>query len=258
MGIPHRSRETTVAELVSVLDDHGCVVVDDLIPRSDAQAISDELRNILVTTPTGRTDFEGHLTRRIYAVFAKTRCLDGVATHPLVRGVLDEVIGHHQLSAPTVIEIGPGEKAQVLHHDDGIYPLPHPHDEVVFNTMWAFDNFTDENGATRVVVGSHRRPELPAEPSIDLATMSMGSVLLYVGSIWHGGGDNRTDRPRLGAAIEYVASWLRPQENNVLAVPPEVVATLSEDLQELLGYNVRPPFLGYVDGRHPRRVLQSR
>ena len=258
MPISHCSADTSVSDLVAELERSGCVVVDELLGRAEAQAIGDELRTILETTPTGRSDFEGHLTRRIYAVFAKTRCLDAVATHPLVRGVLEQVIGHHQLSAPTVIEIGPGEKAQVLHHDDGIYPLPHPHDEVVFNTMWALDDFTEENGATRVIVGSHRQPEPPDNPSIDIATMSMGSVLLYVGSIWHGGGDNRTERPRLGAAIEYVASWLRPQENNVLAVPPDIAAELSEELQELLGYNVRPPFLGYVDGRHPRRMLQSR
>ena len=258
MAIPHRSADSTAEELVAELDRSGCVVVDELLSRPEAQAIGDELRAILESTPTGRSDFEGYLTRRIYAVFAKTRCLDAVATHPLVRAVIEQVLGHHQLSAPTVIQIGPGEKAQVLHHDDGIYPLPHPHDEVVFNTMWALDDFTEENGATRMIVGSHRQPEPPAEPKIDLATMSMGSVLLYVGSLWHGGGDNRTDRPRLGAAIEYVASWLRPQENNVLAVPPAIVAGLSEDLQELLGYNVRPPFLGYVDGRHPRRVLPAR
>lgn len=258
MPIPHRGADASVDELVAALDDHGCVVVDHVLPRDEAQSIGDELRAIMESTPTGRNDFEGHLTRRIYAVFAKTRCLDSVATHPLVRAVLERVIGHHQLSAPTVIQIGPGEKAQVLHRDDGIYPLPVPHDEVVFNTMWAFDDFVEENGATRVVVGSHRSYEPPVDPVVDIAEMELGSVLLYRGSIWHGGGANRSSRPRLGAAVEYVASWLRPQENNLLAVPPEVVAGLDEELQELLGYNVRPPFLGYVDGRHPRRVLQNR
>jgi ectoine hydroxylase-related dioxygenase (phytanoyl-CoA dioxygenase family) len=87
--------------------------------------------------------------------------------------------------------------------------------------------------------------------------MKAGSVLFYTGSVWHGGGANRTDTPRLGVILEYVVSWLRPQENHILAVPRETMATLPERLQELLGYNIHPPFMGYVDGRHPRRVLQQ-
>jgi ectoine hydroxylase-related dioxygenase (phytanoyl-CoA dioxygenase family) len=87
--------------------------------------------------------------------------------------------------------------------------------------------------------------------------MPAGSVLFYTGSVWHGGGANTTDRPRLGVILEYVVSWLRPQENHLLAVPREVAAALPERLQELLGYNIHPPFMGYVDGRHPRRVLTA-
>ena len=87
--------------------------------------------------------------------------------------------------------------------------------------------------------------------------MRAGSVLFYPGSLWHGGGANRTDRPRLGVILEYAASWLRQQENHLLAVPRELARTLPERLQELLGYNIRPPFIGYVDGRHPRRALED-
>jgi ectoine hydroxylase-related dioxygenase (phytanoyl-CoA dioxygenase family) len=213
---------------------------------------------VLDATPQGRNDFEGFSTRRIYALFAKTRAFDDLAVHPLVTGVLDAVLGHYQFSAPVAIEIGPGEKAQSLHCDDGVYPLPRPHPEVVLNTMWPFDDFTAENGATRFVPGSHRWvDERPDESTpVTLAEMPAGSVAFYVGSVFHGGGANRTDRSRLGVILEYVATWLRPQENHVLAVPREVARELPERLQELLGYNVHPPFLGYVDGRHPRRVLE--
>ena len=124
--------------------------------------------------------------------------------------------------------------------------------------MWAFDDFTVENGATRFVAGSHRwapgRQPQPQDPIIQ-AEMTAGSVAFYTGSIRHGGGANHTDRPRLGVILEYAAAWLRPQENHVIGVPPEVVAGLPERLQELLGYNIYPPFVGYVDGRHPRRFL---
>ena len=128
---------------------------------------------------------------------------------------------------------------------------------MVVNTMWALDDFTKENGATRLIPGSHKwigeRPD-PLPPAVD-AVMPAGSVIFYLGKIVHGGGANSTDKPRLGVILEYAASWLRAQENHLLAVPREVVAELPERLQELLGYNIYPPFVGYVDGRHPRKVL---
>jgi ectoine hydroxylase-related dioxygenase (phytanoyl-CoA dioxygenase family) len=249
----------TIDEVVALLERDGYAIVEGVLPVDEAGAVRAELRRILEQVPTGRNPFEGHRTKRIYAVFAKTRALDGCATHPLVLGALDRVLGpHYQLSAPTGIEIGPGEAAQLLHRDEDIYPVPRPHPELVTNVMWAFDDFTEENGATRIVPGSHRSTGAgpPAEPPAVTAEMPAGSVMLYVGSVWHGGGANRTARARLGVAIEYVVSWLRPQETQLLAVPPEVARTLAPRLQELLGYNVYPPFLGYVDGRHPRRVLE--
>ncbi|MDQ1748855.1 MAG: hypothetical protein QOD07_3118 [Frankiaceae bacterium] len=240
------------------LDRDGYAVVESLLPADEAKAVRDGLREVLDRTPMGRNNFEGYQTRRIYALFAKTRAFDALALHPLLLGVLDAVLGpSYQLSAPTGIEIGPGEKAQFLHMDDGIYPLPRPHPEVVLNSMWALDDFTPENGATRVVPGSHRWTDrIPVDPDETVTvTMPAGSVLFILGTLWHGGGANRTDRPRLGVLLEYAAGWLRQQENHVLAVPPDVMRTLPERLQELLGYGIHPPFVGYVDGRHPRRLL---
>lgn len=243
------------------LDRDGYAVVESLLSSSEAAAVRDGLRDVLDRTPTGRNDFEGYLTRRIYALFAKTRAFDALAVHPLLLGVLDTVLGpSYQLSAPTGIEIGPGEKAQFLHTDDAIYPLPRPHPEVVLNSMWALDDFTAANGATRVVPGSHRWTDrVPVDPDETVTvTMPAGSVLFIVGNLWHGGGANTTDRPRLGVLLEYAAGWLRQQENHVVAVPPSVVHGFDPRLQELLGYGIHPPFVGYVDGRHPRRVLEER
>jgi ectoine hydroxylase-related dioxygenase (phytanoyl-CoA dioxygenase family) len=241
------------------LDRDGYAVVDGAFDAAAVANARAELTAILNRTPRGRDDFEGHRTRRIYALFAKTRAMDAAATHPLVLSVLDQVLGEYQLSAPTGIEIGPGEVAQPLHPDDALYPVPRPHAELVVNVMWPLDDFTEDNGATRVVPGSHRwvdeRPDATTETrSIE---MLAGSALLYLGSLWHGGGANRTDRSRLGVVLHYGVAWLRPVENHVLAVPREVVAELPERLQELLGYNICSPFLGYVDGRHPRRLLEE-
>jgi ectoine hydroxylase-related dioxygenase (phytanoyl-CoA dioxygenase family) len=237
----------------------GYVVLPNAVQPDEVARARGELESILETTPYGRDDFEGRKTRRIYALFAKTRALDPMALHPAILAVLDDVLGEYQLSAPTGISIGPGEGAQPLHPDDAIYPLPRPHLELVVNVMWPLVDFTEANGATRIVLGSHawtdRFPN--ADDPIVQVEMPAGSALVYLGSIWHGGGANRTDQPRLGVVLHYARSWLRPVENHVLAVSPAVVATLPERLQELLGYNIAAPFIGYVDGRHPKRTLPA-
>ncbi len=242
------------------LMDDGYVIVTGMMDAPDVQAARTDLQRVLSVTPTGRNSFEGYDTQRIYALFAKTRTFDRAATDPLLLGVLDEVLGHYQLSAPVGIRIGPGEQAQVLHRDDSIYPVPEPHPALVVNTMWPLDEFTDENGATRFIPGSHhwppgRRPS--ASDDVIAATMSPGSAMFYLGSLWHGGGANRTGQPRLGVILEYAAGWLRPQENHCLAVPRDIARDLPSRLQELLGYNIYPPFVGYVDGSHPRKVLSA-
>ena len=244
--------------VVTTLEREGYARISGLLTPEQVTAARADLLDILERTPFGRDDFEGRKTRRVYALFAKTRTLDVAATHPLVLAVLDRVLGHFQLSAPTGIEIGSGERAQPLHPDDAIYPVPRPHPELVVNVMWPLEDFTEANGATRVVPGSHRlvdqRPDDSATIPVEL---SAGDALMYLGSLWHGGGANRTDRPRLGVVLHYAVSWLRPVENHVLVVPPDVARVLPERLQELLGYNIHPPFIGYVDGRHPRRAMNS-
>jgi ectoine hydroxylase-related dioxygenase (phytanoyl-CoA dioxygenase family) len=253
--MPATSASQDVAQ--RLLDD-GYVVVTGMLDAGGVQAARADLDRILQSTRTGRNSFEGFGTQRIYALFAKTRTFDQTAIDPLLLGVLDQVLGHYQLSAPVGIRIGPGEQAQILHRDDSIYPLPEPHPPVVVNTMWPLDEFTPENGATRFIPGSHAwasgRKPAPGD-EVEMAVMSPGSAMFYLGSLWHGGGANRTTQPRLGVILEYAAGWLRPQENHCLAVPRETASQLPPRLQELLGYNIYPPFVGYVDGSHPRKVL---
>lgn len=249
----------TVELVLDALATDGFCIVEGLMPPHDVAAARASLREVLDSTPLGRNEFEGYGTRRIYALFAKTRAFDVPALHPLLLGVLDGLLGHYQLSAPTGIQIGSGERAQVLHQDQSIYPLPPDYPDVVLNTMWALDDFTEANGATQLIPGSHRWTDRRPTAADELAHAEMpaGSVAFYVGRIWHGGGANRTAHPRLGVILEYVAAWLRAQETHLLAVPRDVVAELPERLQELLGYNIYPPFVGYVDGRHPRRSLDG-
>jgi hypothetical protein len=257
-SLPRFSADAEAGEVLAALDEQGCAVIESLLPPDGVAAGRAELERLLTATPQGRNAFEGFKTQRVYNLFGKSRAFDDVALHPLVVGLLDGLLGHYQLSAPVGLQIGPGEVAQVLHYDDAVYPLPWPHTPVVLNTMWALCDYTEANGATRLIPGSHRwdRDRQPSVGETIGAEMPAGSVLVYPGSLWHGGGANTSDRPRPGLLVEYVASWLRPQETHLLGVPPEVVRTLRPELQELLGYNVFPPFLGYVDGRHPRRTLE--
>jgi ectoine hydroxylase-related dioxygenase (phytanoyl-CoA dioxygenase family) len=248
-----------VDDVCAALARDGYALIED---AWDTEAVADayaSFSSILAETPFGRSDFEGSKTRRVYALFAKTRAMDGPAIHPVVLAVLDQVLGHYQLSAPTGIEIGAGEHAQPLHPDDAIYPWPRPNPELVVNVMWPLEDFTEANGATRVVPGSHRWvDEIPtADTPTRAVEMPAGAALLYLGSLWHGGGANRTARARLGVVLHYSAGWLRPVENHVLAVPPDQARSRPERLQELLGYNIQPPFIGYVDGRHPKKLLVS-
>ncbi len=246
--------------VVAELEENGYAIVEGMLSPEEVAAARSDLLRVLSETPTGRNDFEGYKTQRVYALFAKTRAFDKPALDPLLLGVLDRILGPCQFSAPVGIYIGPGEKAQGLHTDDGIYPVARPHDHFVLNTMWALDDFTDENGATRLIPKSHAWLDWPTQDFDELeamtinAVMPAGSVMFYLGSLVHGGGANRTDLPRLGVILEFVVGWLRAQENHVIAVPHDMAAQLPERLQELLGYNVYPPFVGYVDGRHPRRV----
>ena len=254
---PVARTKASVDDVVDALEREGWALVEDVMSADAVAAARADLTKILESTPFGRDDFEGRNTRRVYALFGKTRTFDAAATNPLVLGVLDRVLGHYQLSAPAAIEIGPGERAQPLHPDDAIYPIARPHDEIVVNAMWPLCDFTADNGGTVLVPGSHLWAD--KFPTADTPTITVempaGSLLLYRGSLWHGGGANHTDRPRLGVVVHYSSSWLRPVENHVLVVPPEVARDLPVRLQELLGYNIRPPFIGYVDGRHPRKLL---
>ncbi len=251
----------TVDEVVHLLDRDGFAIIERYLAADDVARKKADLHRILATVPTGRNDFEGFATRRIYALFAKTRTFDAQAIDPLVLGVLGRVLGPGALlSDPQGISIAPGETAQRLHRDENL-PFARPRQELVLNTMWALDDFTADNGATRVIPGSHRWVDRVPDPITDQtiqAVMPAGSVMFFTGSVFHGGGANSTTHPRLGVILLCCAPFLRTLENQFLAVPKAIVRQLDPRLQELLGYSIHGAFQGKVDGRHPRKYLVDR
>jgi ectoine hydroxylase-related dioxygenase (phytanoyl-CoA dioxygenase family) len=252
MGTTDQLTDTT-ADLAA-LDRDGYVVIERAVDAEVLRAIRDELGPWLDDAAhRGRNDFEGFDTNRVYGLLAKVPSEAALVLHPRVLAVLDALLlPGYLLTANLAINLLPGETAQQLHVDDGFYRLARPRRPVSVSTVWAIDDFTAENGATEVVPGSHRwADELPG-PDVELVAVEMpaGSVVIFLGTLWHRGGANRTDRPRLGITPQYCEPWARQQENMILAVGP-AAAAMPLRLQELLGYSIHPPFMGHVDGRHP-------
>ena len=187
-----------------------------------------------------------------------------ISIHPTILFVMDEFLlrgcGEYQLNLTQAISIGPGEPEQIIHTDDAMFPFEHPGREAMINCMWAVDDFTVENGATHVTPGSHKWPKgrRPAPEEIVQGKMAAGSVLIYFGSVLHGGGANRSNHPRMGAVLSYCLGWLKQAENHFLAIPASEAAKLPERLQRLLGYFVHRPNLGCVEGQDPIHLLKRK
>ncbi len=207
----------------------------------------------------GRNSFEGERTQRIYGLPEKLRSADPFIEHPLVLAHLDRLLQpNYLLSQAQVINILDGSPAQPLHIDDGFYPWPRPRKALSVATVFAIDDFTEDNGATVAIPGSHLWGEdrLPVDADERVkAVMPAGSCILFLGNLWHGGGRNHSDGQRLALTAQYCEPYLRTQENYFLSVSRETVASVSEDLRRMLGYSIHPPFMGMVDGMHPKRVL---
>lgn len=250
-----------LAFLVSQIERDGYAIIED---GFDAE-LADELRATLDrlerdrgTVPANNT-FEGSSTWRIYNLLALDPVFASVPVHPIVLPLADSVLGGESLiSSLSSIAIGPGERAQPVHADDQLIPLPKPHLATVFNSMWALTDFTEANGATRVVPGSHRADHSPpygdAMATIP-AEMSKGSILVWHGSLWHGGGANTTDQRRYGIAMNYCAGWIRQQENQQLGLPADLVASFEPRLRELCGFGTYRGLIGHIDKQTPSQRL---
>jgi ectoine hydroxylase-related dioxygenase (phytanoyl-CoA dioxygenase family) len=239
----------------------GFTIVENAIQPDLIDALNEALDRLdrdLNAKPAGNS-FEGANTVRIYNLLAYGAPFTDVPVHasvlPIVEGVLDSGCLISSLSS---IAIDPGETAQPIHADDMVIPLDKPHRPIVCNSMWALTDFTEENGATRLVPGSHVKPnpEYGGQYETIAAEMPKGSVLIWDGALWHGGGANRSGRRRTGIAMNYCAGFIRQQENQQLGLSPALVKTFSPRLKELVGYGVYRGLIGHIDKKAPFQLLE--
>lgn len=243
------------------LEDRGYTILEDAIELDLLDEIEEQLRKLerdLAIVPASN-EFEGTKTVRIYNLLVHGPVFQRIPLHqtvlPVVEGVLEKGCLISSLSS---IAIDPGETPQLVHSDDQVIGLSRPHPPLVCNTMWALTDFTEENGATRIVPGSHRLDHCP-DPTGSHETipaeMRRGSVLVWHGSLWHGGGANRSGMRRTGIAMNYCAGFIRQQENQQLGIPREMAASFPPELQRLVGYSVFRGLIGHVAKRDPIELL---
>jgi ectoine hydroxylase-related dioxygenase (phytanoyl-CoA dioxygenase family) len=242
---------------VAAIETDGYTIIEDAIPAEFADALLDDLERLeteLEITPADNA-FEGVATKRAYNMLVHGGPWLDLPVDPIVLPLAEAVLGGEILvSTVSSIAIGPGETAQPIHADDQVMPLARPHVPTVCNSMWALTDFTEANGATRVIPGSHKldhNPEFMTEYDSVPAEMSKGSILVWTGSLWHGGGANTTDETRIGIAMNYCAGWIRQQENQQLGIPPEVMATFSPRLRQLCGLGIYRGLIGHIDKQMP-------
>lgn len=253
---------------LSVIERDGGVIVEDLLDPELLSQLNTELDGYIATYPAGSRSeeelwkiFHGQKTIRFCGLAAKSKAFIDVLLHPTLKAFADQYLlpncGSYWLNTSQTMIIGGGEPAQMLHRDEVNWPhFPWQGPELTVSSMFALNDFTEENGATVVAPGSHRWADADREAdSKDLtqAVMKAGSALLYTGKVIHGAGPNRTsDTWRRGMHVSFVLGWLRPEEHHAMAVPLSVARQLPERAQHLLGYRSYHPSvfggrLGLVD-----------
>ena len=263
--IEYATATTPAEQIATALLRDGCVIIERLLEKSFVDRILDDVQPWFGRVPEGSGEWLGFSTRRLHALLRKSEAIRENVCHPLILDVVDRVLGpwcdKFQMGSCSLTSIGPGEQAQELHRDDLMYPFKHPTERVLHcTTFWALSDFREDNGATRIIPGSHRWDDeyIPTRDETVAAVMPKGSVVLYLGGTWHGGGANVTEGEwRTAMYTSYNLGWLKQEEAQFLTNLPEVARHYPEQLQRLIGYQMHSPFLGWYDLQDPIVVLQD-
>ncbi len=260
-------------------DRDGYLIFENVLTENELGEIKAALSPYLDQDVKGRNEFEGRKSNRVYAMLAKSPVFADLVIHPLALAFVEADLGREcLLSACLAINLHPGETAQPWHFDDSHYQWPRPRPALGVSCFWTITDTTEANGATEILAGSHlwtedhipgaiaeadfsktgaREGDPGARPDAIKAVMPAGSLMIAKGTLWHRGGANLSAGDRLIITPQYCPGWTRPLENMSLAVPAHKARALPVRAQELLGYSIHSPFMGYVDGRHPKRLLDA-
>ena len=251
----------------------GFTIIPDFLSANGVAAVRDALAPYL-GSHSGRNGFEGFATERVYTLVARAKIFEELTADERLMGLLDRfLLPGYLLTASQAISIRPGEAAQPVHFDDGFYRMARPRPAISLSIICAVDDFTETNGATEVIPGSHdwSSEEVagllgadgvggatpgPQEKLLEPVVMPAGAAIVFQGTLLHRGGANRSDTPRLAFTNQYCEPWARTQENFYLGVPREQAAEMSPVVKSLLGYNIWPPFMGQVTASHPLKALE--
>ncbi len=262
MPIQYFGLDTELDKVLQAIIEDGAAVLIDAAEKKAIEKFESELRPFLSASPYGRDDFSGKLTRRVGALIARTPSSRNFIVDKrilyLARKFLAKYTEKITLHLTQATTIYPHSEAQLIHRDRFAWGTHIPKEiEPQFNTLWAITDFNIENGATKLIPGSQNWAwdRQAQNDEIDTIEMSKGSVLLYTGSVLHGGGKNISDTPRTGLNLTYCLAWLRQQENQFLSCPPHIAKTLDEELQELVGYTQGSYGLGYFSD--PENVAEE-
>lgn len=258
---PARTGTRTTA--LDLLRSNGYVIFDRLLPEATVDRVCDEFEPWFAKTPRCQGDFYGWNTTRFGSVLLKSRTSHALALHEGMLFIMDEVLGSHcdwyQLNLTQAVRIHPGQRQQVPHRDEEMWPCAKNGAEYLVNVMWALTDFTAENGATLLWPRSQFNPLSRHIDPVDavIAEMPRGSALVYLGSVTHCGGANRSDQPRTGLILSYCLGWLKQYENAFLSYPPQVAKEFPKALRDLIGYRIHRPNLGGYEGQDPSVLFET-
>lgn len=251
MSLIHLPASATVEEAAACVRENGYVIIDNLASVADMDRIEEELAPHYATARFGDTEISGTRSQRVGRLIARSPTVRKLIMNPLVLAIVQACLpDQFQIGMTEMICLSPGAQAQFIHRDEGVHgSCPFPKDyELMVSTLWAASDYTEEMGATRLVPGSHGLPSDVKFNQADTqpAVMPKGSVLIYSGKLYHGGGENRSQQIRRALNIDFIGSWLRQMENQYLSCPPEIARSLSPDLLKLMGYAITPRGAGRV------------
>ena len=248
---------------IAILRRDGFVVLPDLLSAKDTNQLAHQLEPWFERTPRCRGDFYGWKTTRIGGLLSKAAMTQRLVLNPRILAIAEALLKPHcdfvQLNLTQGVRVHPGERAQAPHSDEEMWPCATHGADWLINVMWAMNDFTEENGATRLWPGSHAQALNRAiDPKASVpGVMERGSALVFLGSLTHGAGANYAAHARTGIIVSYCLGWLKTYENQFLAYPRDVARTFAPELQRLIGYQMHRPNLGGWEGQDPIEHLRG-